>query len=270
MPRRRPERTSRQGRARSAEPAAAARQAEAIITFAGGVAHDFSNLVQVILGFTELLRAQLQDKPELLDSIQEIITATSRANALVTQLQLVGRRRAPEPAAVDVNDVIARSAESLQERLGSKVRLELRLGPGPSTVSLDPAQFDQLLQELCAYARHAMSEGGTLTLATTRVEGRGERGPARPGTYLRLSATDTGPGFDPALTHRLREPFFLKRQLRWGSGLEFAVVDAVVDSHEGFIDIETAPGRGTTFHLHFPCQPSPAVRPGRREELSCR
>ena len=270
MPRRRPERTSRKGRARPAASAPAARQAEAIITFAGGVAHDFSNLAQVILGFAELLHLQLRDRPEALDSIQEIITATTRASALVTQLQLVGRRRALEPEAVNVNDVIARSAQALQERLGGKVRLALRLGQVPSTVPLDPAQFDQLLQELCAYARHAMSDGGTLTLTTARIQGRGASGPTKPGAYLRLSATDTGPGFDPALRHRLREPFFMKRQLRWGSGLECAVVDAVVDSHGGFIDIETAPGRGTTFHLHFPYRPSPAVRPGRREELSCR
>jgi signal transduction histidine kinase len=115
-----------------------------------------------------------------------------------------------------------------------------------------------------------MSDGGTLTLITTGIRRLGANGRREPETYLRLSVKDTGPGFDPALARRLHEPFFMKRRLGWGSGLEFAVVDAVVENHQGFMEIETAPGQGATFHLHFPCGPSLAVRRGRRKEPSRR
>jgi two-component system cell cycle sensor histidine kinase/response regulator CckA len=238
------------------EPSAGDQRREAIKEFAGGVAHDFSNPLQAILGFAELIRSQHRDDPELLDCVEEIITASKRAGTMVRQLLVISQQHELSCEPTDVNATVSALAPTMHQALGEHVRLELALGPTAPLVALDAAGFEQILTVLCAQARDAMPQGGTVTVRTEHVYGTSRVGPTpargTAGDYLRLSVEDTGRGFDPALAERLFEPFYMKRRLGRGRGLEPAVVHRLVEQHGGFIEVDTAPDRGTAFHLYFP------------------
>lgn len=220
---------------------------ELLERFAGGVAHDISNPLQAILGFAEFMRSQKKDDPELLDCLEEIITACKRAGAMVQEMIAISRQRELACEPLDLNDAVSNAAEGLRAVVGEPVRLELALGAGLPKVALDPAAFERLLRALCSQAKEMMPEGGVLTLRTD-ADG------AHAASHVRLSLQDTGAGFDPALVRRLFEPFYAKKQIGRGKGLDLAVAEALIGQHGGFIAVETAPGRGTTFHLYFPKQ----------------
>ena len=209
--------------------------------FAWGVAHDFSNLMQVILGFAELLRTQHAEDAELQQCVEEIITASGRGRELVTQLRLIGRRYEPVLEPTDLNALLEGMAAALQTLVGPGIRLQWRLQPGGGRMPLDRECVERAVTHLCASARDAMPEGGTLTIATQRVH-----------SGVQLTVQDTGSGYDPSVAKRLCEPFFMKRTMGRGNGLELAVVQGVAEQHGGSLTIETSPGRGTAAQLYFP------------------
>lgn len=209
--------------------------------FAWGIAHDFSNLVQVILGFAEVLRMQHPEDAELQQCVEEIITASDRARELVSQLRIVGHRYEPVLEPTDLNALLQGMAAALQALVGPQIKLEWRLQPGGGLLSLDRACVERAVTNLCACAREAMPGGGTLTIATQRVH-----------SGVQLTVQDTGAGYEPSVARRLCEPFFIKRTLGHGNGLEFAVAQGVAEQHEGRMTIETSPGRGTAVRLSFP------------------
>jgi signal transduction histidine kinase len=223
----------------------AAHLREVITEFSWGVAHDFSNFVQVILGFAEFLRVQHAQDEELAQNLGEIVVAAERAKRFIGQLLIVAKRGEFTLAPADLNELVRRLEPALKTALGDRIRLELRLAPGPMPLPLDVPGVEQILTHLCAQARDAMAQqGGTLTVMTQAAHRPG-------GECVRLSVQDTGAPVEPALAARIAEPYFMKRRGR-GRGLEFAVVYELMDAYGGAVEVDAASGTGAAFHLYFP------------------
>lgn len=227
---------------------AAAHRREVVSEFAGGVAHDFSNFIQVILGFAEFLRAQHAQDEELAQNLGEIIVASERAKRFIGQLLIIAQRREFTLEPADLNALVRRLEPSLKAALGERIRLELQLAGALLPLALDVPGVEQILTHLCAQARDAMArQGGTLTIATQAV--------VRPaGECVRLSVQDTGAPVEPGLAPRIAEPYFMKRRGR-GRGLEFAVVYELMDAYGGAVETDAA-GAGATVHVYFPRHPA--------------
>jgi len=224
-----------------------AQKMETIGRFAGGIAHDFNNYLQVILGFGWIIRSKHGKEPEILKDFEEILHAAESASGMVRQLLAFSRRQPLKPQLFDINRVIKRMERLLGQVIGQTIRLQLQLDAAPLIVKLDPTGLEQIVMNLCSNARDSMPNGGTLTLSTSRVM----RDVA---PYVRLSVIDTGVGMEPELVEHIFEPFFTTKERGRGTGLGLAVVHGLVEQHEGHITLETAPGKGTTFHLDFPLQ----------------
>ena len=243
-------------RERLQEQLGQAHRLEAVGRFAGGIAHDFNNFLQIILGFASLIRARDPEDAPLQSDMREIVHAAESAGGMVQQLLAFSRRRPSQPRVFELNRHLAKLTRLIQQLIGSSVALRLALSRQALMIRCDPTGLEQVVMNLCANARDAMPDGGALTLSTRRVAldapfARAHSW-ARPGDYVRLSVRDTGAGMDPETAARIFEPFFTTKQLGRGTGLGLAVVYGLVTQHEGLIDIETAVGRGTTFHLYFP------------------
>ena len=243
-----------------------AQKMETIGRFAGGIAHDFNNFLQVILGFTWLIRARSKDDSGLQGDLQEIVHAAESASGMVHQLLAFSRRQPIQPMPLALDQTIGSMERLLQQLVGERIRVELALAPGPLVVKLDPTSIEQILMNLCANARDSMQEGGTLTIKTQLIvvdDAFVQRRPwwTKQGAFAQLSVQDTGVGMDPNVAAHIFEPFFTTKKFSKGTGLGLAVVYGLVKQHEGLIDIETAPGQGTTFHLYFPYQEISAEEP---------
>ena len=235
-----------------------AQKMETIGRFAGGIAHDFQNILQVIFGFAWLLRTRCQETPELRDDVEEIIHASESASGMVRQLLAFSRRQALRPTVLELNQAVRDAERILQQFVGERIRIKLQLDPEPLLVKVDPTALEQMMMNLCSNAKDSMPQGGALTIRATRIKADAafcdSRPSAKAGNYVRLSIQDTGTGMDPEVASHIFEPFFTTKQQGKGTGLGLAVVHGLVQQHEGFIDVETASGRGTTFHLYFPHQ----------------
>lgn len=218
---------------------------EAISRFAARTAHDFGNLLTIIRGFAEFFSSQRPDDPELRECFKEIIEAVDRASVMSEQLLVIGRRRATEIETVDLPQALRGLSAPLQALLGDAIRLELQLGRDPLPVQVDPKGLEWIVTHLCAHAKGAMPQGGMVTIRTAQL-----------GTSARLSVQDNGIGYEASMQTHFFEPFFLKTQVGCGQGLELAMVYSLVSQYDGRIDVESAPERGTTFHMDFPCAAS--------------
>ncbi len=250
-------------RLRLQEQLGQAQKMETFGRFAGGIAHDFQNFLQVILGFAWLIRSRHRENHQLISDLQEIVHAAESASGMVRQLLAFSRRQALQLQLIDLNETVRGMGRLLQQFVGEAIHIEIRPAATPLMVKVDPTSFEQILMNLSGNARDSMLKGGTLTLSTERVtideRFLKTRSWATPGDYVRLSMKDTGTGMDPDVAARIFEPFFTTKPTGRGTGLGLAVVYGLIKQHDGFIDIETAPGQGTTFHLYFP---SSAVVPG--------
>ena len=236
---------------------------ETVGRFAGGIAHDFQNFLQVILGFAWLIRSRHREDKELMSDLEEIVHAGESASGMVRQLLAFARRQALRPTILEINQTLRNMERLLQQFMGERIRVELQLDPDPLMVKLDPTGLEQILINLSSNARDSMQGSGTLTVLTVRrsldatfVESHPW---AKPGEYVRISVRDTGSGMDPEVAAHIFEPFFTTKQVGRGTGLGLAVVYGMVQQHDGFIDIDTAQGKGATFHLYFPHQAFPSV-----------
>ncbi|MFN8613514.1 MAG: PAS domain S-box protein [Vulcanimicrobiota bacterium] len=212
---------------------------EAVGRLAGGVAHDFNNLLTVIQGYTMLLEAD-PDAEGRQEAIASIRQASERAAALTSQLLAFSRRTFVEPQIVDIHPLIQRSSHLLRSLLGENIHLSLQLTDEPCVIRIDPTQFEQVLINLVVNARDAMPQGGLLTLRTQRND-----------STVILTCSDQGHGMDSEVLEHIFEPFFTTKALGSGTGLGLAVVHGVVSRWGGSIQVESAPGRGTTFRLSF-------------------
>jgi PAS domain S-box-containing protein len=224
---------------------------------AGGIAHDFNNILAVILADVEDLADPAGLPPmQVTELAREIGDAAGRARDLTRQLLAFARQQIIAPVPLDLNASLTKSERLLRRLLGEDVELVVRFEPGLWPVLCDPSQLEQVVLNLTANARDAMTSGGRLTLETSRLaEGDPAAGAypgLSPGDYVQLSVTDTGCGMAPEVLARLFEPFFTTKRLGQGTGLGLATVHGIVKQSGGYIRCESRPGAGTTFHLCLP------------------
>jgi len=234
-----------------------AQKMESIGTLAGGVAHDFNNILSIILSYTSLLE-QEKSQPEKLEHTLEVIKkAVHRGASIVRQILTFARKTDVTLESLGANEVITDIARMLAETFPESITFSLRLDPTLPAVVADRTQLQQALLNLCVNARDAMPNGGSLTVTTATVAQSAlrERFPnAREESYVCIKVADTGLGMDELTRRHIFEPFFTTKEPGKGTGLGLAVVYGVVENHHGFIDVESSPGRGTTFSLFFPAR----------------
>jgi two-component system cell cycle sensor histidine kinase/response regulator CckA len=230
---------------------------DAIGRLAGGVAHDFNNLLSVVLGYSEMVLADLkEDDPHRAD-LEEIQRAGERAADLTRQLLLFSRQQAVETKVLVLNDILADMDKMLRRLVGEDVTLTCVLGPTAGSVRVDTGSLEQVIMNLAINARDAMPVGGKLTMETAQVvlDEEYEHGHlgAKPGSYMMLSVTDTGVGMDKPTQARLFEPFFTTKEHGKGTGLGLATVFGIVQRAGGSIWVYSEPGLGTAFKVYLPC-----------------
>jgi len=229
---------------------------EAIGQLAGGVAHDFNNILAVMMIQTELAERVNGVPEEVQDALRELRAAAQRAAHLTRQLLLFGRRQVMQPRVLDVNEIVTSLAKMLQRVLGETVRLRLQLSDAPVVTRADPGMLEQVLMNLAINARDAMPDGGHLRIETAhRTVGENEPRPhpeAVPGRYAVLAVGDTGCGIPREILPRIFEPFFTTKEPGKGTGLGLATVFSIVQQHRGWLDVRSAPGQGTRFEIFLP------------------
>jgi signal transduction histidine kinase/ActR/RegA family two-component response regulator len=240
---------------------------EAVGQLAGGVAHDFNNLITVIKGYADLLASQIRPGDPLMKYADQISKAGDRASSLTRQLLAFSRKQVIEPQAIDLNSVVTNLQKMLKVLVGE--RYELSFAPDAKTarVLADPGQIEQVVLNLVINARDAMPEGGSIEISTaeTKVNQRAaaEHGVAM-GRYIRLAIKDTGCGMDADTLSRIFQPFFTTKEVGKGTGLGLSIVYNAVKQSGGFIDVTSAPGQGSTFFIHIPHLSARAATPGVR------
>ncbi len=247
---------------------------DAIGRLASGVAHDFNNVLTVILGFCDLLLADFDPADPRQADISEIQKAGASAAGLTRQLLAFSRKEIIEPMLLDLNVVVADMRAMLGRLIREDVKVVLGLGPGLAPVKADRGQMEQIVLNLAVNAHDAMPGGGTLTIETANVE-LDEHHPktdfaVEPGPYVMLTVTDTGAGMSPQVLARLFEPFFTTKALDKGTGLGLATVHGIVMRSGGSVTVDSEVGRGTSFKVYFPradaagvvvSAPPPVARP---------
>ena len=233
-----------------------AQKLEAIGTLAGGVAHDLNNLLQVIGGCGELLSAELGDADDAARSfLDQMAHATDRAASLVRQLLLFSRRQPMERRPINLNRTVENLSRMLRRVIGENITIDLALSTGLPGIVGDEGSIEQVLMNLAVNARDAMPAGGVLTVRTEAVDFPvdGPRFPGiQPGSYVRLTVEDDGVGMTAETRQHVFEPFFTTKGAGQGTGLGLSVVYGIVKEHDGWIDIYSEEGYGTTVKVYFP------------------
>jgi len=227
---------------------------EAVGRLAGGIAHQFNNLMTIVIGFSELLQMRKADTDPDYDKLGEIRKAGQRSAALTSQLLAFSRRQIQQPSMLDLNRVIVGVDEMLRGLLGDRMRLKTALEPSLGKVMADRGQLEQILINLTLNARDAMQSGGLLTIETrnVNVDGEGAARGLHPGDYVVLSAADTGSGMDAETQARIFEPFFTTREQGQGTGLGLSVIDGIVKQSGGHVEVTSALNEGSTFNVFLP------------------
>jgi len=250
-------RKAQEERARLEEQLRQAQKIESIGRLAGGVAHDFNNILTVILSCAEEARALIANgspvQPELID---EISSSGQRAADLTRQLLAFARKQVIAPVPMDLNAVVRGSEKLLHRLLGEHIELVTGLQPGLWAVRSDPGQMEQVIVNLAINARDAMPSGGKLTIESANVEIGAELVTAHPfmhaGHHVRLTISDSGSGMAPEVKDHVFEPFFTTKPQGRGTGLGLATVYGIVKQSEGYVLVESELGRGTTFQIYLP------------------
>jgi two-component system cell cycle sensor histidine kinase/response regulator CckA len=233
-----------------------AQKMEAIGRLAGGLAHDFNNLLTVIMGQSQVMLAELKADDHLRPKIEEIRGAGERAAVLIRQLLAFSRRQPVAAEVLDVNGIVANIETMLRRLIGEHITLIVRLSKEPLLVKGDPSQIEQVVMNLVVNARDAMPQGGTLIIETAEAELQRTPmyafTPPPPGSYARLSVTDTGCGMSQHVQSRMFEPFFTTKEEGKGTGLGLSTVFGIVAQGGGGIDVTSAVGKGTRFDVYLP------------------
>jgi two-component system cell cycle sensor histidine kinase/response regulator CckA len=229
---------------------------ESVGQLAGGVAHDFNNILMVQKGYCELMRAGLADNDPLVDSVAQIEACTDRATALTRQLLAFSRKQTLQPRVLDLGQLVQGAEDMLRRLLGEHVEMVIVLSAAAATVKADPGQIEQVLVNLAANARDAMPQGGRLTINLSVVEldsdyCQGHVG-LFPGAYVMLSVSDTGSGMDAEVKRRMFEPFYTTKGEAKGTGLGLSTAHGIVRQSGGDIWVESEPGKGATFRVCLP------------------
>ncbi|HEY3821914.1 MAG TPA: response regulator [Polyangiaceae bacterium] len=238
-----------------------AQKMDAVGRLAGGVAHDFNNVLSVILSYSELMLADLKPGDPMRADVQEICTAGKRAASLTRQLLLFSRQKVAAPAVLDLNEVVRSMKNMLGRLLGADVDLTLRLCDDIGRVVADGGHMEQVMMNLTVNARDAMPEGGRLTIESKNVYldedyARVHHG-VQAGSYVMVAVTDTGVGMDRETQTRIFEPFFTTKPAGKGTGLGLSTVFGIVQQAGGHLWVYSEPGTGTTFRVYLPRTDSP-------------
>jgi PAS domain S-box-containing protein len=244
---------------------------ESLGTLAGGIAHDFNNILAIILGHASLLTQGQHSPGKHVASAESIIKATNRGAALVSQLLTFASKTDVVFEAVSMNEVVLEITKLVAETFPRTIVISTRLDPDLPPIVADPTQLHQMVLNLCINSRDAMPRGGTLSLVTTLIGGEtvgGQFSGAGAAQYVVLQVSDTGAGMDEETKQRIFEPFFTTKEKGKGTGLGLATVYGIVESHGGFIDVESEVGFGTTFQVYLPAQADLTRQPERIKESS--
>lgn len=233
-----------------------AQKMEAVGRLAGGVAHDFNNILGVIIGYSDLSRERADPDSPVLKHIEQIKKAALRASGLTAQLLAFSRQQVLQPRVLNLNAVVNNLSSMLLRLVGEDVSLNFVPGEPIGNVKLDLGQIEQVLMNLVVNARDAMPRGGRIIIETLDVEldeaYAAEHLPASPGPYVMLAVTDTGTGIEKEQISRIFEPFFTTKPTGEGTGLGLSMVYGVVQQSGGSIWVYSEPGKGTTFKMYFP------------------
>lgn len=233
-----------------------ARKMESVGRLAGGVAHDFNNMLTVILGNTEMAMSRVPPSDPLHNDLRDIHSAAKRSAAITRQLLAFARKQAIRPRPVDLNETVEGMLKMLRRLIGEDIDLAWLPGSGLWPVLADPSQIDQVLANLCLNARDAIIGVGKVTIetgnATFDAAYCADHLDCLPGDFVLLAVRDDGCGMDRATLDHLFEPFFTTKEVGQGTGLGLATVYGIVQQNHGFINVTSAPRQGTIFRIHLP------------------
>jgi two-component system cell cycle sensor histidine kinase/response regulator CckA len=233
-----------------------AQKMESVGRLAGGVAHDFNNMLSAILGYAELALRRLDQSSPLYTNLQQIQMAAQRSADLTSQLLAFARKQTIAPKVLDLNDTMEGMLKMMSRLIGENIDVAWLPGRGLWTVRIDPAQLDQILANLLVNARDAITDKGKITIETNNVVldeayCYGHRGFV-PGRFVMLAVSDDGCGMDQGILAHIFEPFFTTKGVGKGTGLGLATVYGIVKQNEGFINVYSEPDKGTTFKIYLP------------------
>jgi signal transduction histidine kinase len=253
-----------------------ARRLEALGRLAGGVAHEYNNMLGVIIGQAEMAMEDCGPGNPLYYHLEQIMIAATRSANLTGEILAFAQRQTVAAAAIDLNDTISSLLPTMRRLIGTAVIVSWRPGDGLWPIAINPAQIEQILSHLCSNARDALAGVGSISIETGNQELDGGacsyRSDAFPGCYVVLSISDDGPGMDQDLLESVFDPFFTTKEVGRGPGLGLPTVHGIVMQNGGFIDLISTPGAGTTFRLYFPAHVPTARQatgtpPGAQEAL---
>ena len=229
---------------------------EAVGRLAGGVAHDYNNKLQAVLGFTELALRKMEPKSEVHGYLMEVMGAAEHSAQLTMQLMAFARKQPIHPCVLDMNDTIGQMLKMLKKLIGEDIELAWHPVDDPWAVLADPMQVDQILVNLAINARDAIVDTGKLTIETQNVTINEEHQKlvpeSRPGEYVMVGVTDTGSGMSPEVLDHLFEPFFTTKKQGAGTGLGLATVYGIIQQNDGFIHVHSTEGEGSSFKVYLP------------------
>ncbi|HEU5466121.1 MAG TPA: PAS domain S-box protein, partial [Gemmatimonadales bacterium] len=239
-----------------------AQRMESIGRLAGGVAHDFNNILTAIFGYTELVSETFAPGSPQREDLEEIRKASQRASALTRQLLAFSRQQVLQPVVVKTNELVENLEKMLRRIVSEDIKLRLALSKATGNVRVDPGQFDQVLMNLVVNARDAMPKGGSLVIETANAEldeqYAMEHQPVVPGPYVLIAVSDTGGGIPPEVRSRIFEPFFTTKEIGKGTGLGLSTVYGIIKQSGGYVWVYSEMGRGTTFKIYLPRVDAPA------------
>lgn len=246
-------------------------KAESIGTLAAGIAHDFNNILNIILANVELLALRYEANEKASERVSAVLKSIDRGSKLVRQLLTYARKNETKHEALNINDIVHDMGKFIFETFPKTLTTVTRLGQQLPLISADAIQLHQVLMNLCINARDAVEDNGVITLSTELCSG--ERVQKKfPGAsskhYILLKVADSGNGIEKEKLHRIFEPFFTTKKPGKGTGLGLAVTYGIIQSHKGFIDVESEIGKGTTFNLYFPVIESLPVQAETPQSLS--
>ncbi len=241
-----------------------AQKMEGIGQLAAGVAHDFNNILTVIQGHSGLIQMRLPEEDPCAKSINQVLIASKRAAALVRQLLIFSRKQVTQFRDIDLNETLANSLAMMERLTGECIQLNFQPGLNLPAIQADDGMIEQVVMNLSINARDAMPDGGQIRITTALAPVHRPATPMDPedrhGEFVCLTLTDTGCGMDTQILNRIFEPFFTTKAPGKGTGLGLATVLGIVRQHKGWLDVESQPGRGTTFKLYFPTSQQPAEK----------
>jgi two-component system cell cycle sensor histidine kinase/response regulator CckA len=242
-----------------------AQKMEALGTLAGGTAHEFNNILGIIIGYSDLAKLELADGHPVARHLEEVLKASLRAKEIVQQILTFTRQQKDQRELVFLHPIVEDTVNLVRTTLPETVQIVTDIDPGANAILGNPTQIHQVILNLCTNAWHAMKNGAGLIRIALRMVTLDQTAPAlhaalHAGPYVRLAIEDNGEGMDAGTQARIFEPFFTTKGPGKGTGLGLAVVHGILQAHDGAVVVRSQPGQGTTFHLYFPAELAAPVK----------